>query len=166
MGTSSSRHGHHDSFMKRALHSLFGMCRNIAHDVHKNTRSINEIRGHLGLPLTEHHDLPEFDNPFAEWDAADEAAIAAAHDLLPCARRQTRSTCRRAATSFSRALLVAKRFLMRTRRLKKKSPRATTSIATLMRMRTLPRTPPKMMMSKRSLCCFSFPFWHLMTKGE
>ncbi|KAG2540114.1 hypothetical protein PVAP13_9NG529842 [Panicum virgatum] len=102
-GTSSSRHGHHDSFVKRALRSLFGMCRNIAHDVHDNTRSINEIRGHLGLPLNAHHDLPEFDDPFAEWDAADEAAIAAAHAPLPRARRQACSPRRRATTSSSRA---------------------------------------------------------------
>ena len=79
------------------------MCRNIAHDVHENTRSINEIRGHLGLPLNAHHDLPEFDDPFAEWDAADEAAIAAAHAPLPHARRQARSPRRRATTSSSRA---------------------------------------------------------------
>ena len=101
--SSSSRHGHHNSFVKRALRSLFGMCRNIAHDVHENTRSINEIRGYLGLPLNAHHDLPEFDDPFAEWDAADEAAIAVAHAPLPRARRQARSPHRRAATSSSRA---------------------------------------------------------------
>ena len=79
------------------------MCRNIAHDVHENTRSINEIRGHLGLPLNAHHDLPEFDDPFAEWDAADEAAIAAAHAPLPRARRQARSPRRRASSSSRRA---------------------------------------------------------------
>ncbi|KAG2634216.1 hypothetical protein PVAP13_2NG155200, partial [Panicum virgatum] len=101
--TSSSRHGHHDSFVKKSLGSLFGMCRNIAHDVHENTRSINETRGHLGLPLNAHHDLPEFDDPFAEWDAADEAAIAVAHASLPRARHQARSPRCRAATSSSRA---------------------------------------------------------------
>ena len=45
-------------------------------------------------------------------------------------------------------LLVAKRSLMRTRRLKKKNPKASMSTATRMRMRTLLRTPPKMMMSR------------------
>ena len=64
--SSSSRHGHHDSFVKRALRSLFGMCKSIAQDVHENKRSINEIRGHLGLPLDTHHDIPKFDDPFAE----------------------------------------------------------------------------------------------------
>ena len=75
------------------------MCRNIAQDVHENTRSINEIRGHLGLPLDSHRELPDFDDPFAEWDVADEAAVAAAHAPLPRARRQARSPRHRASTS-------------------------------------------------------------------
>ena len=59
LGASSlSRHRHHDSFVKRTLGSLFGMCRNIAQDVHENARSINEIQGHMGLPLDPHHELP------------------------------------------------------------------------------------------------------------
>ena len=99
--SSSSRHRHHDSFLKRALRSLFGMCRNIAQDVHENARSINEIQGHMGLPLDLHRELPAFDDPFAESDAADEAAIAAAHAPLPRARRQAHSPRRRAATSSS-----------------------------------------------------------------
>ncbi|KAG2658401.1 hypothetical protein PVAP13_1KG225005 [Panicum virgatum] len=101
--SSSSRHRHHDSFVKRALRSLFGMCRNIAQDVHKNPWSINEIRGHMGLPLDPHHEFPEFDDPFAEWDAADEAAIAAAHAPLPHVRRQARSPHHRASTSSRRS---------------------------------------------------------------
>jgi len=79
------------------------MCRNIAQYVHENTRSINEIRGHLGLPLDSHRELPDFDDPFAEWDAADEAAVAAAHAPLPRARRQAHSPRRRASTSSRRA---------------------------------------------------------------
>jgi len=36
-----------------------------------------------------------------------------------------------------------------------------------MKMRIPPRMPPKMkMMSRWTSCFFSFPFWHLMTKGE
>jgi len=101
--SSSSRHRHHDSFLKRALRSLFGMCRNIAQDVHENARSINEIRGHMGLPLDPHRELPAFDDPFAEWDAADKAAIAAAHAPLPRARRQAHSPHRHTTTSSSRA---------------------------------------------------------------
>ena len=69
----------------------------------KNARSINEIRGHMGLPLDPHHELPAFDDPFAEWDAADEAAIAAAHAPLPQACPQSRSPRRRASTSSRRA---------------------------------------------------------------
>jgi len=57
----------------------------------------------MGLPLDPHRELLEFDDPFAEWDAADEAAIAVAHAPLPRARRQARSPRCRAATSFSRA---------------------------------------------------------------
>jgi len=54
----------------------------------------------MGLPLDPHHELPEFDDPFAEWDATDEAATAAAHAPLPRARHQARSPrCRTAATS-------------------------------------------------------------------
>ena len=79
------------------------MCRNIANDVHENSRSINEIRGHLGLPLDTHRELPAFDDPFAEWDAADEASIAATHAPLPHARRQPRSPHRRASSSSRRA---------------------------------------------------------------
>ena len=57
----------------------------------------------MGLPLDPHHELPAFDDPFAEWDAADEAAIAAAHAPLPRARRQTRSPRHLASTSSRRA---------------------------------------------------------------
>ena len=66
---------------------------------------INEIRGHLGLPLDSHRELPDFDDPFAEWDVADEAAVAAAaaHAPLPRARHQARSPRRRASTSSCRA---------------------------------------------------------------
>ena len=50
-----------------------------------------------------HRELPDFDDLFAEWDAADEAAVAAAHAPLPRARRQARSPRRRASTSSRRA---------------------------------------------------------------
>ena len=57
----------------------------------------------MGLPLDLHRELPAFDDPFAESDAADEAAIAAAHAPLPRAHRQARSPHRRASTSSRRA---------------------------------------------------------------
>jgi hypothetical protein len=77
------------------------MCKNIARDVHENSQSINEVRGHMGLPLDPHRELSEFDDPFVEWDAADEVAIAAAHAPLPHADDQALSPRRRAATTSS-----------------------------------------------------------------
>jgi len=53
----------------------------------------------MGLPLDSHRELPAFDDPFAEWDAANEAVVAAAHAPLPRARRQACSPRRRASTS-------------------------------------------------------------------
>ena len=57
----------------------------------------------MGLPLDPHHELPEFDDTFAEWDAADEAAIIAANAPLPHACRQARSPRHHASTSSRRA---------------------------------------------------------------
>jgi hypothetical protein len=96
--SSSSRHGHHDSFIKRALKSIFSMCKTTTHEINENRRDIIEIKGHLVLPADPYHELPEFDDPFTEWDAADEVAVAvaAAHAPLPCPRRRTRApTCSR-----------------------------------------------------------------------
>ena len=64
-------------------------------------------------------------------------------------------------------LQVAKRSLMRKRRPRKTRPLTTASTPIQLKMRTPPRTSPKMkMMSRWTSCSFSFPFWHLMTKGE
>ncbi|PUZ56889.1 hypothetical protein GQ55_5G380600 [Panicum hallii var. hallii] len=90
-GSSSSRCGHHDSLIKRALKSIFCMCKTATQEMNENCRDIIEIKKHLGLPTNPYHELPEFDDPFAEWDAADEAAIAAAHAPLPRPRRCTRA---------------------------------------------------------------------------
>ena len=57
----------------------------------------------MGLPLDSYHELPDFDDPFAEWDATDDATVAAAHAPLPRARRQARSPHRRASTFSRRA---------------------------------------------------------------
>jgi hypothetical protein len=35
------------------------------------TTNIIEIKSHLGLPTDPYLELPEFDDPFAEWDAQD-----------------------------------------------------------------------------------------------
>jgi hypothetical protein len=90
LGASSSRHGHHDSFIKRALKSIFCMCKFVANEVNENRRDIIKIKNHLGLPTDPYHELPKLDDPFAEWDVTDEAAITAAYAPLPRPRRHTR----------------------------------------------------------------------------
>jgi hypothetical protein len=92
--SSSSRHGHHDSFIKRALKSIFCMCKMATQEINENRHDIIEIKSHLGLPTDPYHELPEFDDPFAEWDAADEAAIATAHAPLPPSRCRARAPTR------------------------------------------------------------------------
>jgi hypothetical protein len=67
------------------------MCKTTTHEINENHHDIIEIKGHLGLPAYPYHELPEFDDPFAEWDAADEAVVAAAHAPLPCPCRRTRA---------------------------------------------------------------------------
>jgi hypothetical protein len=70
------------------------MCKTATQEINENHRDIIEIKSHLGLPTDPYHELPEFDDPFAEWDAADEAAITAAHAHLPRPCRRTRApTC-------------------------------------------------------------------------
>ena len=61
-------------------------------------------------------------------------------------------------------LLPVKKYSMKMRRPKKKSPRATRSTATPMKMRTPPTTFPTSMSD--ALLCFSFPFWRLLIKGR
>jgi hypothetical protein len=55
--------------IKRVLKSIFSMCKTIATETNENRRDIIEIKSHLGLPTDPYHELPEFDDPFAEWDA-------------------------------------------------------------------------------------------------
>ncbi|RLM75124.1 hypothetical protein C2845_PM15G04400 [Panicum miliaceum] len=73
------------------------MCKTVTQEVNENCCDIIEIKSHLGLPTYHNHELPQFDDPFAEWDAADEAAVAAAHGPLPhpCCRTRalTHSHC-------------------------------------------------------------------------
>jgi hypothetical protein len=54
------------------------MCKTIATETNENRRDIIEIKSHLGLPTDLYRELPEFDDPFAEWDA------------LRCPRRRRR----------------------------------------------------------------------------
>jgi hypothetical protein len=44
------------------------MCKTIATETNENRRDIIEIKSHLGLPIDPYRELPEFDDPFAEWD--------------------------------------------------------------------------------------------------
>jgi hypothetical protein len=48
----------------------------------------------LGLLADTYHELPQFDDPFPEWDAADEAAVTAAHAPFPRPHRRTRPPTR------------------------------------------------------------------------
>jgi hypothetical protein len=57
--------------IKRVLKSIFSMCKTIATETNENRRDIIEIKSHLGLPTDLYRELPEFDDPFAEWDTQD-----------------------------------------------------------------------------------------------
>jgi hypothetical protein len=57
--------------IKRVLKSIFSMCKTIATETNENCRDIIEIKSHFSLPTDPYRELPEFDNPFAEWDAQD-----------------------------------------------------------------------------------------------
>jgi hypothetical protein len=70
------------------------MCRIATQEINENHRDIIEIKSHLGLPADPYHELPEFDDPFAKWDAADEATIADAHAPLPRPCQRTRAPTR------------------------------------------------------------------------
>jgi hypothetical protein len=55
--------------IKRVLKSIFNMCKTIATETNEIRWDIIEIKYHLGLPTDPYRELPEFDDPFAEWDA-------------------------------------------------------------------------------------------------
>jgi hypothetical protein len=62
---------HRGSMIKRVLKSIFSMCKTIATETNENRRDIIEIKFHLGIPTVPYRERPEFDDPFAEWDAQD-----------------------------------------------------------------------------------------------
>ena len=78
--------------MKRALRSIFCMCKTIASEVNENRWDIQAIKAHMGLPLDAHDELPAFGDPFAEWDAADAAPEPAYVPLPRQRRRQVKRT--------------------------------------------------------------------------
>jgi hypothetical protein len=57
--------------IKTVLKSIFSMCKTIATETNENRRDIIEIKSHLGLPTDPYRELPEFGDPFVEWDAQD-----------------------------------------------------------------------------------------------
>jgi hypothetical protein len=62
---------HRGSMIKRVLKSIFSMCKTMATETNENRRDIIEIKSHLGLSTDPYRELPEFDDPFVEWDAQD-----------------------------------------------------------------------------------------------
>jgi hypothetical protein len=56
---------------KGVLKSIFSMCKTIATKTNENRWDIIEIKSHIGLPTDPYRELPEFDDPFVEWDAQD-----------------------------------------------------------------------------------------------
>jgi hypothetical protein len=101
-----------------------------------------EMKSEMGLPCDLHHELPEFDDPFAGWNAQDAQAAQEEEEE---------------AAPVPLAALV-----MRMRRLRRKHLHTTASTTTMMRRRRRMRTTT----SRRSRCCLSFPFWCLLPKGE
>jgi hypothetical protein len=51
--------------IKRLLKSIFSICKTVATETIENRRDI------IGLPTDPYRELPEFDDPFAEWDTQD-----------------------------------------------------------------------------------------------
>jgi hypothetical protein len=47
------------------------MCKTMVHEANENRSDIIEIKSKMGLPCDQHHELPDFDDSFAEWDAQD-----------------------------------------------------------------------------------------------
>lgn len=70
--------GSRTSLIKRVLKSLFSMCKTMTHEVNANRWDILDLKEATGLPIAEpYHELLKVDDPFAEWDALDEADLAA-----------------------------------------------------------------------------------------
>ena len=81
------RRDRNDSFIKRALRSIFCISKTIASEVNENRRDIQAIKAHMSLPVDAHDELLTFDDPFAEWDIANAAPVPA-YVPLPRQRRR------------------------------------------------------------------------------
>jgi hypothetical protein len=160
-GPSSSRRGHHDSFIKRALKSIFCMCKTATQEINENRRDIIEIKSHLGFRRIHTMSSPSLMTHLPNGMLRMRPPL-----LLLMLLFLSHISAPVPLLDLVALLLVAKRFLMKRKRPKKKHPPTTARSPTRMRMRIPPMRMPKMMMSRRPSCHFSFPFWHLMTKGE
>ena len=60
------------SRVKSVLRAIFNICKYNAMEVNEMWREVKEVKEHLQLPTSPHRELPDFDDPFAEWDAAEE----------------------------------------------------------------------------------------------
>jgi hypothetical protein len=54
---------HRGSLIKRALKSIFSMCKTMATETNQNRRDIIENKSHLVLSTNPYRELPEFDDP-------------------------------------------------------------------------------------------------------
>jgi hypothetical protein len=70
-GPRSSRLRGSGSMVKRVLRSIFCVCKTMVKEVSENHQDIIEMNGAMGLPCDPYHELPEFDDSFAEWGAQD-----------------------------------------------------------------------------------------------
>ena len=140
------RRDRNDSFIKRALRSIFCMCKTIASKVNENCRDIQAIKAHIGLPVDAHDELPAFDDPFGMQLKPLLMSRPMSLFLASVAARLA------APLTLLAVLLPVRKYLMWMRRLKKKSPKATTSTATPT-MTTTPLTMFLMSMSDAS-CVF------------
>ena len=80
---SSRRRGGGGCMVKRVLQSIFCMCKTMVKEVNENRRDIIEMKSHMGLLCDPYHELPEFDDPFAEWDAQDAQATQEEEEPAP-----------------------------------------------------------------------------------
>ncbi|RLM86546.1 actin-like protein ARP8 [Panicum miliaceum] len=80
---SSSRCWGNGSMVKGVLRSIFCMCKTMVREVNENRRDIIEMKSEMGLPCDPHHELPEFDDPYAEWDAKDAQAAREEEEPTP-----------------------------------------------------------------------------------
>jgi hypothetical protein len=132
------------------------MCKTVTQEVNENRHDIIEFKSHLGLLADTYHELPQFDDPFPEWGTVDEAVVTTTHAPLP---HPCRRTC--PPTRSCRSPPGGQEIFDEDEETEEEEP---------CDYREHPDSDtdeaPKMMMSRRLYHCFSFPFWHLMTKGE